>query len=71
MAYERAEILAGAAVLAVAVGFAFYAAQGRGMVRCARKLSADRQFPVGRRGHGRHGCAAGRGEGRHGHRRCR
>ena len=32
MAYERAEILAGAAVLAVAAGFAFYAAQGSGMV---------------------------------------
>lgn len=32
MAYERAEILAGAAVLAVAAGFAFYAAQSSGMV---------------------------------------
>ena len=33
MAYERAEILAGAAVLAVAVGFAAYAVQGSGVVR--------------------------------------
>jgi phospholipid/cholesterol/gamma-HCH transport system substrate-binding protein len=33
MAYERAEILAGAAVLAVAAGFAFYAAQGTGLGR--------------------------------------
>ena len=32
MAYERAEILAGAAVLAVAMGFAAYAVQGSGMV---------------------------------------
>lgn len=31
MAYERAEILAGAAVLAVAIGFAVYAAQGAGL----------------------------------------
>ncbi len=30
MAYERAEILAGAAVLAVAVGFAIYAGRGAG-----------------------------------------
>jgi phospholipid/cholesterol/gamma-HCH transport system substrate-binding protein len=30
MAYERAEILAGAAVLAVAAGFALYAARGAG-----------------------------------------
>ena len=33
MAYERAEILAGAAVLAVAVGFALYAAQGAALLR--------------------------------------
>lgn len=32
MAYERAEILAGAAVLAVAAGFALYAVQGSGVV---------------------------------------
>jgi phospholipid/cholesterol/gamma-HCH transport system substrate-binding protein len=31
MAYERAEILAGAAVLAVALGFALYAARGAGL----------------------------------------
>jgi phospholipid/cholesterol/gamma-HCH transport system substrate-binding protein len=33
MAYERAEVLAGAAVLAVALGFTFYAAQGSGLVQ--------------------------------------
>lgn len=33
MAYERAEILTGAAVLAVAIGFVVYAAQGAGLVR--------------------------------------
>jgi phospholipid/cholesterol/gamma-HCH transport system substrate-binding protein len=33
MAYERAEVLVGAAVLAVAVGFAVYAAQGTGFGR--------------------------------------
>jgi phospholipid/cholesterol/gamma-HCH transport system substrate-binding protein len=33
MAYERAEILTGAAVLAVAIGFAVYAAQGAGLGR--------------------------------------
>ena len=32
MAYERAEILAGAAILAVAAGFALYAVRGSGMV---------------------------------------
>jgi phospholipid/cholesterol/gamma-HCH transport system substrate-binding protein len=32
MAYERAEILAGAAVLAVAAGFALYAVRGSGVV---------------------------------------
>jgi len=31
MAYERAEILAGAAILAVAAGFAIYAARGAGL----------------------------------------
>ena len=35
MAENRAEILVGAAVLAVAVGFAFYAAQGAGLTRGA------------------------------------
>ena len=33
MAENRAEVLAGAAVLAVAAGFAFYAAQGAGLTR--------------------------------------
>lgn len=33
MASERAEILTGAAVLAVAIGFAVYAAQGAGLVQ--------------------------------------
>ena len=33
MAYERAEILTGAAVLAAAIGFAVYAAQGAGIMR--------------------------------------
>jgi phospholipid/cholesterol/gamma-HCH transport system substrate-binding protein len=33
MAYERAEIATGAAVLAVAIGFAVYAAQGAGLGR--------------------------------------
>lgn len=33
MAYEKAEIVTGAAVLAVALGFALYAAQGAGMGR--------------------------------------
>lgn len=33
MAYERAEILAGLAVVAVAAGFTLYAAQGSGFVR--------------------------------------
>ena len=33
MAYERAEVLAGAAVLAVAIGFGIYATQGTGLLR--------------------------------------
>lgn len=33
MAYERAEIIAGAGVLAVAIGFAVYAGQGSGLMR--------------------------------------
>ena len=33
MAYEKAEIVTGAAVLAVAIGFAVYAAQGAGLGR--------------------------------------
>ena len=33
MASERAEILAGAAIMAIAVGFVVYAAQGAGLVR--------------------------------------
>jgi phospholipid/cholesterol/gamma-HCH transport system substrate-binding protein len=33
MAYERAEVLTGAAVLAVAIGFVVYAAQGAGLMQ--------------------------------------
>ncbi len=40
MAYERAEILAGAAVLAVAAGFALYAVRGSGVV------SAPDSYPL-------------------------
>jgi phospholipid/cholesterol/gamma-HCH transport system substrate-binding protein len=40
MAYERAEVLTGAAVLAVAIGFAVYAAQGSGM------LGAEASYPL-------------------------
>ncbi len=40
MAYERAEVLAGAAVLVVAIGFAVYAAQGSGM------LDAPQSYPL-------------------------
>ena len=40
MAYERAEIVAGAAILAVAVGFALYAVQGSGVV------SAPESYPL-------------------------
>ncbi len=40
MAYERAEVLTGAAVLAVAIGFAVYAAQGSGM------LAAPESYPL-------------------------
>jgi hypothetical protein len=40
MAYERAEILAGAAILALAAGFALYAVQGRGVVGEARVLAS-------------------------------
>lgn len=40
MAYERAEILAGAAILTVAAGFALYAGRGAGMV------SAPDSYPL-------------------------
>ncbi len=40
MAYERAEVLTGAAVLAVAIGFVVYAAQGSGM------LAAPESYPL-------------------------
>jgi phospholipid/cholesterol/gamma-HCH transport system substrate-binding protein len=44
MAYERAEIVAGAAILAVAVGFAFYAVQGSGMVGAAESYPLTASF---------------------------
>lgn len=44
MAYERAEILAGAAVLAVALGFTLYAAQGSGMVGAADSYPLKASF---------------------------
>ena len=44
MAYERAEIVAGAAILAVAVGFALYAVQGRGMVGAAESYPLTASF---------------------------
>lgn len=40
MAYERAEVLTGAAVLALAIGFAVYAAQGSGL------LSEPQSYPL-------------------------
>jgi len=40
MAYERAEIVTGAAVLALAIGFAVYAAQGSGL------LAAPESYPL-------------------------
>lgn len=44
MAYERAEILAGAAILAVAAGFALYAVQGSGMVGTAESYPLTASF---------------------------
>jgi phospholipid/cholesterol/gamma-HCH transport system substrate-binding protein len=44
MAYERAEILAGAAILAVAAGFALYAAQGAGFVSEAESYPLTASF---------------------------
>jgi phospholipid/cholesterol/gamma-HCH transport system substrate-binding protein len=44
MSYERAEVLAGAAVLAVAVGFVFYAAQGAGFGRDADSYPLTASF---------------------------
>jgi phospholipid/cholesterol/gamma-HCH transport system substrate-binding protein len=44
MASERAEILAGAAVLAVAVGFAVYAAQGAGLVQAPETYPLTASF---------------------------
>jgi phospholipid/cholesterol/gamma-HCH transport system substrate-binding protein len=44
MAYERAEIVAGAAILAVAAGFALYAVQGSGMVGAAESYSLTASF---------------------------
>ena len=44
MAYERAEILAGAAILAVAAGFALYAARGSGVVGEAESYPLKASF---------------------------
>jgi phospholipid/cholesterol/gamma-HCH transport system substrate-binding protein len=44
MAYERAEIVAGAAILAVASGFALYAVQGSGMVGAAESYPLTASF---------------------------
>jgi phospholipid/cholesterol/gamma-HCH transport system substrate-binding protein len=44
MAYERAEVVAGAAVLAVAAGFALYAAQGSGLMREAESYPLVASF---------------------------
>jgi phospholipid/cholesterol/gamma-HCH transport system substrate-binding protein len=44
MAYERAEILAGAAILAVAASFALYAVQGSGMVGAAESYPLTASF---------------------------
>jgi phospholipid/cholesterol/gamma-HCH transport system substrate-binding protein len=44
MAYERAEIVAGAAILAVAAGFALYAVQGSGMVGAAESYPLTASF---------------------------
>lgn len=44
MAYERAEILAGAAILAVAAGFVVYAAQGSGLLGSAESYPLKASF---------------------------
>ena len=44
MAENRAEVLAGAAVLAVAAGFAFYAAQGAGLTRAPDSYALTASF---------------------------
>jgi phospholipid/cholesterol/gamma-HCH transport system substrate-binding protein len=44
MAYERAEVVAGAAVLAVAAGFALYAAQWSGLMREAESYPLVASF---------------------------
>jgi phospholipid/cholesterol/gamma-HCH transport system substrate-binding protein len=44
MAYERAEIVAGAAILAVAVGFALYAVRGSGMVGASESYPLTASF---------------------------
>ena len=44
MAYERAEIAAGAAILAVAAGFALYAVQGAGFVGAAESYPLSASF---------------------------
>jgi phospholipid/cholesterol/gamma-HCH transport system substrate-binding protein len=44
MAYERTEIVAGAAILAVAAGFAIYAVQGSGMVGAVESYPLTASF---------------------------
>ena len=44
MAYERAEILAGAAVLAVAIGFTVYAGKGTGLMQEADSYALKASF---------------------------
>lgn len=44
MAYERAEILAGAAVLAVAIGFVFYAGRGAGLMQATDSYPLTASF---------------------------
>jgi phospholipid/cholesterol/gamma-HCH transport system substrate-binding protein len=44
MAYERAEVLTGAAVLAVAIGFAVYAGQGAGFMRTPESYPLTASF---------------------------
>ena len=44
MAENRAEVLAGTAVLAVAAGFAFYAAQGAGLTRAPDSYALTASF---------------------------
>lgn len=44
MAYERAEILAGAAILVVAAGFALYAVRGSGMVGASESYPLTASF---------------------------